>query len=644
LAGLLIVVFLFAVGMARGAEPWAALGPEGGDVRSLSSDPQNPDRIFLGTSSGTLYLSTNGGQSWRRWAHLGTGQDYVLDHVLIDPRDSSRMFAAAWSLQTQQAGDLFRSTDGGHTWEAVSGLHNKSLRALAMAPSDHRILVAGAVDGVYESTNSGEVWNKISVLRQDIGEVESVAIDPTNPQIIYAGTWHLAWKTSDGGATWHRINKGMIEDSDVFSIVIDPANTNVVYASACSGIYKSENGGEHFQKAQGIPFTARRTRVLKQDPRDPAIVYAGTTEGLWRTLDAGQTWEAISGKELVVNDIWMDARRPEQVLLATERRGVLASNNSARSFVASNRGFAHRYITSVVADKFDADTIYVSVLNDQEMGGVFVSHERGQRWGQKNDGLGGADVLTMKQAGNGDLLAGTSNGLYMLPRNGNRWRALNGVAARVNSLDVTASQWLAATSAGLFVSSDRGTRWSGGAVLGRQDFVSVAAAGDLVALATPDALLVRKGAGASWRDSGLPTHARDVIIVPTGANVPALQARGSDEEPASGAWAILVAAWEGVFRSDDLGAHWVHVTHGLPERSITSVTYEESSHRVLATTDFTGIVFESEDGGQSWHEGPDAGYPLRRLSVTGGRMVGATDFDGVVIQPEVIGYIPGQGD
>ena len=82
-------LMVLAVGLACAttmwAGQWAVLGPDGGDVRSLSYDPSNPDHIFLGTNTGTIFFSNDGGHSWSRFAHLGSGDDYVLDHIAIDP-------------------------------------------------------------------------------------------------------------------------------------------------------------------------------------------------------------------------------------------------------------------------------------------------------------------------------------------------------------------------------------------------------------------------------------------------------------------------------------------------------------------------------------------------------------------------------
>jgi photosystem II stability/assembly factor-like uncharacterized protein len=97
---------------------------------------------------------------------------------------------------------------------------------------------------------------------------------------------------------------------------------------------------------------------------------------------------------------------------------------------------------------------------------------------------------------------------------------------------------------------------------------------------------------------------------------------------------ILVASREGAYRSSDSGASWEHVVKGLPDKNISSITYDPSKKRLLATSVATGVIFESKDGGRSWHRGPDSGYPLRRVSVVRGRFVGATPFDGLIVQPE----------
>ncbi|MBZ5647246.1 MAG: transcriptional regulator [Acidobacteriia bacterium] len=619
------------------------MGPDGGDVRSLTYDPRNPDRIILGTSSGKLFVSTDNGRSWSRFAQLGGGDDLVLDHVVFDSARPGTMYVAAWSVETSERGELFRSRDDGRTWETIPAMHGKSIRAFALAAGHPETMVAGALDGVYRSEDAGQTWRKITPEHHaELKNFESVAIDPADPKVIYAGTWHLPWKTTNGGATWTNIKKGIIDDSDVFSIIIDPNQPSVVYASACSGIYKSENAGDLFHKIQGIPFSARRTRVLKQDPNDRNVVYAGTTEGLWRTVDAGKTWKRVSSANVIVNDVLVDPRRSSRVLLATDRGGVLASDDAAQTFSASNRGFVHRQVAALLLDRSDSRTIYAGVLNDKEFGGVFRSHDGGQSWMQSSEGLEGRDVFALRQAEDGALLAGTNSGVFMLDRAAHSWRpasvaitekivttpARKGVKARttkqtlvtelrarVASIETTSNKWFAATSAGLFSSTDRGQSWYGGPVLSSQNFVSVAVRRNMVAAATARSVVVSLDKGSTWYAAKLPAYVTQVS--------------GLAIDGDSHMW---LAAREGAFRSDDGGDTWDHVMAGLPAKHVYSFVSDDDGSRLLATA--AGQSFESRDGGRSWHSFGELGYSVRALSLGWGRVLAATDFDGVIAPPE----------
>ncbi|HUM05187.1 MAG TPA: YCF48-related protein [Terriglobales bacterium] len=624
---------------------WQVLGPDGGDARSLAYDSHNPDHMLLGTSTGQLFVSQDGGRSWARFARLG-GDDYVLDHISIDPHDSKRIYVSAWSVSSQQIGDIFRTKDGGKNWETLPAMHGKSIRAMALFHSNPKVMVAGALDGVFRSSDGGDSWERMSPANHvDIKNIESIAIDPKDANVVYAGTWHLAWKTADGGANWQHINKGMIDDSDVFSVIVDHANPSVVFASACSGIYKSETAGNQFAKIQGIPFSARRTRVLKQDPTNENIVYAGTTEGLWKTTDLGKTWKRVSNPEIVVNDVLVDPRDSNHVLLATDRSGVMASVDGTQNWSTSNKGYAHRYVSALLADVKEANTFYVGLVNDREYGGVFYTRDNGHTWLQRSAGLGGRDIFALKQAASGTLVAGTNRGMFALDRNATQWRPMSAIVveqtvkatkkgskkaatttivkktgdldARVNDLELGASRWWAATTLGIYSSSDQGKTWKGGPVLGQKDFVSVRAQGSFMVATTRSVALVSSDSGATWKQAGLPSYLVGI--------------RGSALTSESG---IVIAAREGAFRSDDGGTSWEHVMNGIPSKDITSVSFDTSHKRLLATSDSTGVIFVSTDSGRSWQRGPDAGFPLRRVSVVGGRFVAATPFDGVVVQPE----------
>ncbi len=640
---LAVFVFVILATVLNAQERWKPLGPDGGDVRSLAADPQTPGRVLLGTSAGQIYESLDNGASWSRFVHLGERNDYVLDTIIFAPNQPKVVYVAAWSVENN-GGDLFRSDDGGKSWSQMKEMKGKSIRAFAMAPSNEKTLVVGALDGVFRSNDGGEHWTRISPENNaEIRNIESIAIDPKNPDIVYAGTWHLPWKTSDGGATWKNIKNGMIDDSDVFSIIVDPVNPSVVYVSACSGIYKSENGADQFRKIQGIPATARRTRVLMQDPAHTNVVYAGTTEGLWKTTDSGHTWLRMTGANIIVNDVLIDSGSPNHVLLATDRSGVLASNNSALSFVASNRGFAHRQVATLLVDKNDSQSIYAGIINDKEFGGVFATHDGGSSWQQMSQGIGGLDIFTLRQTSKGELLAGTNRGI--LEYKGAKWTPINDVLnvvettrvakkkkakpivtrkiiksvlnARVNQIDLTPAKWYAATTAGIYMSNDEGRSWHGGPQTGESDFVAVHAAQAMVLAASRKALLISMDSGNQWTSIVLPKEITAITDVTT--------------DDSSN---IFLAAREGAYRSSDGGATWEHLRR-LPVNDLASVLYDAESHRLITTSNTSTKMFESMDAGRTWHES-ESGWLLRNVRPTNGRVIATTAFDGIVVQPDAL--------
>ena len=631
---------------------WRSIGPDGGDARSLAADPRNPDRILLGTSSSQLFVSNDGGHTWSRLARVGDGDHYVVDHIVFDPAQPQTVYAAAWSVETD-GGGVFRSDDGGRTWRTLTGMQGKSVRSLALAPGNPGVLVAGALDGVFRSRDGGQTWERISPPgHPEIKNIESLAVDPQNPNVIYAGTWHLPWKTVDGGRSWYSIKEGVIDDSDVFSIILDPRDSRVVYASACTGIYKSEDAGVHFLRVQGIPKSARRTRALRQHPLDPNMVYAGTTEGLWVSINAGQSWHRATADTVIVNDVLVDARHPGTVLLATDRGGVLRSENGGASFFASNRGFAHRQVAAFLVDRNNPSLLYAGVVNDKEYGGLFVSRDAGEHWAQMNDGLSGHDIFSLRQTEQGTLLAGTNRGIFAWGPMDRAWHAINGVAqeppprdgartatrarygkrplkppadpparpeldGRVADLEVAQDAWFAATSQGLFSSVDYGQHWRGGAVLGRRDFIAVHAAGRMVIAITPAVLVVSRDGGKHWYAPQLPDNVLPLAGV-------ALGSQGS----------IWLASRGGAYGSRDGGETWEHAINGIDALDVTSMMYDGDNRRLLATT-VTG-AFESTDLGHTWHRTGEPTARLRGISLGGGRLYARTDFDGVIAEKDHI--------
>jgi photosystem II stability/assembly factor-like uncharacterized protein len=397
--------------------------------------------------------------------------------------------------------------------------------------------------------------------------------------------------------------------------VIDSSNPANVFISACSGIYRSENAGELFRKIQGIPYSARRTRMLKMDPVDHNVVYAGTTEGLWKSTDSGATWKRTTSSNVIINDVLIDPRRPARVLLATDRSGVLASDDGGITFIASNRGFTHRQVATLLVDPGLPGDIYAGLLNDKEFGGVFKSADAGQSWKQISDGLEGRDVFALRRSANNLLLAGTDRGIFLLKNGDSHWTPTSQLTARINGLEPAGQTWFAATSIGLLTSSDGGQNWHKQDLPALKYVSSLAVADRMVVAANRNVIAVSVNAGESWL-TPKPLDA-DFII-----NSVAVDSKGN----------IWLAAREGIFRSSDVGDSWKRIT-SLRLSNVMSVQFDEPNQRILATGAASMNVFESTDNGRTWSP-INAGWLVRNVRPLGNRLVAVTPFDGIVIQAE----------
>jgi photosystem II stability/assembly factor-like uncharacterized protein len=653
---LCLLFFSCALGLTAEA-PWSTVGPAGGDARSFAAVPGQPNHLYLGTTNSWVYESSDGGASWQRLAKLDGTEDLVLDHIVVDRFNSSVVYVAAWKLGNT-GGGLWVSRDGGRSWSELKGLHGQSIRAFVQAPSDPKIFYAGTLQGVFRSDDSGATWKQISPPGStEIHEVESLAVDPGDPQIVYAGTWHLPWKTNDGGAHWHSIKKGLIVDSDVFSIIVDPAQSRDVFLSACSGIYKSESAGELFHKIQGIPNEARRTRVLAQDPDDRKIVYAGTTEGLYKTLDGGRTFRRMTGADVIVNDVYIDPRDARHVLLATDRSGVLSSADAAVSFSPSNAGISERKVEAVLVDRANPSRLYAGVVNDKEYGGAFVSDNGGAAWNHIGNGLDGLDVYALAQAPDGTILAGTSQGIFALETGSAdaakgdppaAWRPMNTIAntivksavetlhgkridiekrvkekprqldGRISALDLTGDVWVAGGAEGLFTSRDKGLTWQGGPVMGADDYLSVTTHGKVFAAARPNGVVLSRDGGENWFPMPTPLMLTRIHRV-------AFSTDGT----------LWLGAREGVFFTHDFGKTWQWIQR-LPFRDVDDLWYDADLNKVLVSSRASDQVFSIDPKTLGW-KWWQTGYDIALIRASGQRLVAASLYDGVLLEPQPAG-------
>jgi photosystem II stability/assembly factor-like uncharacterized protein len=608
-----------AVAPPAKAQVWQAVGPAGGDVRALASDPAHPEVLYLGTSDGAIFTSRNAGADWEQRGVVSENQDAVVTAIIVDPRKSARLYAATWTREVGgEGGGVFLSDDGGKSWRG-SGLSGHAARALAQSASEPAILVAGALDGVFLSRDSGGSWERITPAgNTDLRNFDSLAIDPRNPQIIYAGTFHLPWKTSDGGKHWGPIHAGMIDDSDVLSLTLDTQNPLRIFASACSGIYRSDDGGAAWEKIEGIPYSSRRTPVIRQDASNPATLYAGTTEGLWKTADGGASWRRISPRSWVINSMVILPRVGDaeaSVLLGTEQHGVLASDDGGASFHASNAGFHHHRIVSLAVDPRDPG--HAATVVENAPNGLLMTEDGGRNWLPMSAGLDGDTVRQIFSSPVGWWATLGSGGLARFDATANTWARIGVLAESsttdsagtlgattgevhaflpaVNDISFTGVAWFAATDQGLFMSHDLGRSWAPlrfgpGDVPVRS--VRASSDGQQIRLASSGGMVFSEDGGNTWTWHDLPLESGGALRLEwTGDNT------------------LLAVARTGLYISRDAGGNWTKAQSGLPGELVDGLLTQPDFW--LASVQTAGLYI-SRDEGATWARVKRSGSSVER--------------------------------
>jgi photosystem II stability/assembly factor-like uncharacterized protein len=406
------------------AMDWRITGPTGGDVRALEVDPNDPQRFYFGTLDGQIYTSIDGGQQWRLLFNFNRPK-LVLDHIIVDPRDSKTIYVSGH--RHKDPGGFFKTTDGGVTWRESTQLKGEALHSMTQSAANPDVLVVGTNQTVYRSTDSGESWTAVSPFGTTA--IESLAIDPRNTDTIYAGTWYLPYKSTDGGRTWNIIKTGIIDDSDIFAINIDPRDANHIIASACSGIYETKNAGGQWRKVQGIPSQSRRTRAIVQHPSIPGLVFAGTTEGFWRSTNGGDSWTLTTSKQLEINSIAVHPRNPQTIYIGTNNYGVMVSNDGGKNFAPSNGGYSGRFANSILADREKHGRIYATTINTATGGGFFfVSNDGGVTWQPSMRNMPPRLIsysILQDETDANTIYLGTNLGVYRSLDRGASWAPLN---------------------------------------------------------------------------------------------------------------------------------------------------------------------------------------------------------------------------
>ena len=601
-----------------------ATGPYGGDVRSLAVHPAKPEKFFLGTADGQIFVSLDAGASWRKLLP-GLGRPgLVVDNLVFHPHDPNTLYAGTWELKSNK-GSLFRTRDRGASWESVSlGSYQSSIRALAISPSDPNMIAVGISQGVILSRDEGKTWDRITRGYRSLYNVESLAFDPDHSQTLYVGTFHLGWKTTNGGEKWQAIHKGMISDSDLFSLLVHPQNPQILYSSACTGVYKSTNGGLRWIKLKNGPSKqSRRTRTLHLDPSDPNTLYAGTTVGLFMSRDGGRTWRKLIS-DLVVNSVVTNPRSGSLILVGTEDAGVLKSEDGGKTFSPSNQGFVHRKVATLAGDPGHSQRFYASVLFDQGYGGFFVSDNHGIGWDPFNEGLGPAanDVRAILPAHHSRrVYLGTSSGLFQGIPSQKPWQPIE-VTRNLYVLNLAFSN---RAETGLFLAARTGV------------FLLDLKRNELQKLNIPvydgkistvyydkpsDQLFAGTDIGVFRSDNRGRTWTAKILGLPR-TPVNTLGKKGKR---------LFCGTRQGLFQSDDAAESWSPCPGIYPIDIVAIQSNPVAGNQLIAADFLLGHLFRSDDSGTTWRvinpEGPSSSFTTLAFG-SSGQLLAGTSSDGI---------------
>jgi photosystem II stability/assembly factor-like uncharacterized protein len=330
---------------------WSVSGPHlpGWEIYHLKGSPAEPDRIYASQSSGwfgqVIQRSNDGGQTW-----APVGNQFVYDgvpgtHQWYDGTPHPWEFKRVWHLEPSltdpdvvyagvEDAALFRSGDGGQTWQELSGLRGHGsgsrwqpgaggmcLHTILLDPTDpQRIFIAISAAGAFRSDDAGVTWKPINQgLRSeyipdptaDVGHcVHRIALHRSRPSVLFMQKHWDVMRSDDAGDSWYEISGNLPTDFG-FPIEVHSQEPDTIYVVPITSdsqhyppegklrVYRSRTGGNEWEPlTKGLPQRDCYVNVLRDamavDSLDSCGVYFGTTGGqVYGSADAGDSWNAI---------------------------------------------------------------------------------------------------------------------------------------------------------------------------------------------------------------------------------------------------------------------------------------------------------------------------------------------------------------
>jgi BNR/Asp-box repeat len=331
-------------------EQWNVCGPcfAGWEIYHMKGSPANPDRVWASQSSSwfgqVVQRSDDGGTTWEPVGNQFTYDGVPGTHQWYDGTQHPWEFARVWHFEpsltdpdTVYAGvedaALFRSRDGGRTWQELSGLRGHRsgprwqpgaggmcLHTIILDPAAQgRIFIAISAAGAFRSDDGGEAWRPVNrgLKSEGIAEpnaevghcVHRIAMHPSRPEVLFMQKHWDVMRSDDAGESWREVSGNLPSDFG-FPIEVHAHEPETIYVVPIKSdsehfppegklrVYRSRTGGDEWQAlTKGLPQRDCYVNVLRDamavDTLDPCGIYFGTTGGQVYASADGESWNPI---------------------------------------------------------------------------------------------------------------------------------------------------------------------------------------------------------------------------------------------------------------------------------------------------------------------------------------------------------------
>jgi photosystem II stability/assembly factor-like uncharacterized protein len=325
---------------------YRSIGPAimGGRIADVEGVPGDANVVYVASASGGLWKTTNGGVKWTPiFERQGT---LSIGDIALAPSNPDVVWVGTGESAVRNSvsfGDgVYKSTDGGKTWQHMGLRDTERVSAIAINPQNPDIVYIGALGhafgpneerGVFMTTDGGKTWTKTLYIDNQHG-VADLDIDPTNPNILYAGMWSFerkpwthrsgdekggVYKSVDAGRTWKKLTEGLPKLMGRIGLRVAPSNPNVVYVivEAKDGtLYRSDDRGETFRmvsKQESIVSRGFYYTKVRVDPTNENHIFA-VASTLFTSVDGGKTFRSITSRSHIdFHALWIDPKNPKRM-------------------------------------------------------------------------------------------------------------------------------------------------------------------------------------------------------------------------------------------------------------------------------------------------------------------------------------------